>query len=140
MKIYLLPFLFLLCTFQGGCSNADKGIKIEGQNEKYPLYTTVPQQHQDELKQAFNFEHFNKSKVLEFRKSLLPLAQHNDAMAAFMLAQCYDLFPMETLKVKKELIEKAADERWLLAFEHDTDSRMGYVTLKDGRPAFEKVL
>ncbi len=52
----------------------------------------------------------------------------------------YDLFPAETLRIKKELIAKAAAERWLVVFEHDPESRMGYVALKDGKPVFEKVL
>ncbi|MBI5643279.1 MAG: MBL fold metallo-hydrolase [Deltaproteobacteria bacterium] len=49
----------------------------------------------------------------------------------------YDLFPLETLRLKKELITRAALERWLLIFEHDASIRAGYVKLKEGNPEFE---
>lgn len=52
----------------------------------------------------------------------------------------YDLFPLETLKVKKEIIEKAAAERWLLVFFHEPRHAMGYVSIADGEPVFEKIL
>lgn len=52
----------------------------------------------------------------------------------------YDLYPMDTLKAKKELIGQAAEKRELLVFEHDPISTMGYVSLKDGAPVFEKIL
>ena len=52
----------------------------------------------------------------------------------------YDLFPLDTLKAKKEILSQAVSERWLLIFEHDPDAKMGYVTMKQGTPVFEKVL
>jgi glyoxylase-like metal-dependent hydrolase (beta-lactamase superfamily II) len=52
----------------------------------------------------------------------------------------YDLFPLDTLKAKKEILSQAASEKWLLIFEHDPDARMGYVTMKQGSPIFEKIL
>ncbi|MCC6502973.1 MAG: MBL fold metallo-hydrolase [Deltaproteobacteria bacterium] len=52
----------------------------------------------------------------------------------------YDLFPLETLKAKKEILSQAAAEKWLLIFEHDPDAKMGYVTLKHESPVFEKAL
>ena len=52
----------------------------------------------------------------------------------------YDLFPLETLKAKKEILSQAASEKWLLIFEHDPDAKMGFVTMRQGTPIFEKVL
>ena len=52
----------------------------------------------------------------------------------------YDLFPLETLKAKKEILSQAASEKWLLIFEHDPDAKMGFVTMRQGSPIFEKVL
>ncbi|MBI5826899.1 MAG: MBL fold metallo-hydrolase [Deltaproteobacteria bacterium] len=51
----------------------------------------------------------------------------------------YDLFPLETLKAKKEIIEEAARERRLLVFSHDPCHAMGYVSIADGEPVFEKI-
>lgn len=33
----------------------------------------------------------------------------------------YDMFPMKTLKEKKEILETALDENWILFFEHDPE-------------------
>lgn len=51
----------------------------------------------------------------------------------------YDLFPLETLKAKKEILVRAAKERWLLVFVHDPASTMGFVRIKESGPVFEKV-
>lgn len=40
----------------------------------------------------------------------------------------YDLYPQETLRVKKELLSRAVKERWLCVWEHDPDVAMGFVT------------
>ena len=51
----------------------------------------------------------------------------------------YDLFPLDTLKAKKEILTQAAHDRWLLIFEHDPVATMGYIRFIDGNPEFEKV-
>lgn len=51
----------------------------------------------------------------------------------------YDLFPLETLEAKKNIIQKAAEENWLLVFEHDPKVRMGYVRMEDGKPVLKEV-
>lgn len=51
----------------------------------------------------------------------------------------YDLFPLETLKAKKEILQRAAKERWLLVFAHDPASTMGFVRTREGGAVFEKV-
>ena len=52
----------------------------------------------------------------------------------------YDLFPLETLRIKKEIVEKAAAGGWLLFFFHDPQVKAGHVRLEDGGPVVEKVL
>lgn len=51
----------------------------------------------------------------------------------------YDLFPMDTLKVKKELLKRASDEGWLLIFCHDPETGAGYLRMKGGEQVFKKV-
>lgn len=52
----------------------------------------------------------------------------------------YDLFPLDTLKAKKEILTQAALDRWLLIFEHDPYAKMGYIKMNDSEPEFEKVI
>jgi hypothetical protein len=43
----------------------------------------------------------------------------------------YDLNPLETLKLKKEVLTQAAKERWTLFFEHDLFIQSGTVIYQD---------
>ena len=45
----------------------------------------------------------------------------------------YDLYPIETLEKKRELLPKAISENWLLVFEHDPKITMGYLEEKEGK-------
>lgn len=51
----------------------------------------------------------------------------------------YDLFPMETLKIKKELLKRASDEGWLLVFCHDPETGAGYLRIKGEDQVFTKL-
>lgn len=51
----------------------------------------------------------------------------------------YDLFPLDTLRAKKEILERASRERCLLVFGHDPAAAMGFVRIEEGGPVFEKV-
>ncbi|GAC1516705.1 MAG: MBL fold metallo-hydrolase [Gemmatimonadaceae bacterium] len=44
----------------------------------------------------------------------------------------YDVEPLRTLESKRAILRRAAEERWLLVFEHDPDVAWGYVR-HDGR-------
>ncbi len=46
-----------------------------------------------------------------------------------------DLFPRETMKVKRELVPKFASEGTLIAFDHDVQIKIGRLEEKDGRLA-----
>lgn len=43
----------------------------------------------------------------------------------------YDLYPLETLRMKDELLSRAFSDNWLLIFEHDPEIAAGYLK-KDG--------
>ncbi len=51
----------------------------------------------------------------------------------------YDLFPLDTLQAKKDMIRQAAAEGWLCIFVHDPKFTMGYVRMEAGKPVFEPV-
>lgn len=78
----------------------------------------------------------SKGQTAVYLSDIIPTVTH----LKYPYIMGYDLFPLETLKIKKELIEQAARERWLLIFEHDPSSKMGYVSIKDSNPVFEKVI
>jgi glyoxylase-like metal-dependent hydrolase (beta-lactamase superfamily II) len=48
---------------------------------------------------------------------LIPLASHINL--PYIMA--YDHFPLKTLEEKKQMLARAADERWILFFEHDPE-------------------
>ena len=52
----------------------------------------------------------------------------------------YDLFPMETLQVKKRFIREAIDREYLIFFEHDPYVAAGYIRERDGKRYVEQVL
>ncbi len=49
----------------------------------------------------------------------------------------YDLFPLDIIKKKKEILGRALKERWLLIFEHDPKYPFGYLEERDGKPVFK---
>ncbi|HEV8398079.1 MAG TPA: methylmalonyl-CoA epimerase [Vicinamibacterales bacterium] len=52
----------------------------------------------------------------------------------------YDLFPMETLAVKKRFIREAIDREYLIFFEHDPLVAAGIIRERDGKRWVEQVL
>lgn len=49
-----------------------------------------------------------------------------------------DLYPMDTLETKRELLPRAAAEEWLVAFTHDAP-RFGHIRARDGAYVFEEL-
>jgi methylmalonyl-CoA epimerase len=71
-----------------------------------------------------------------FAADLIPMTAH--VHDAWIMG--YDLFPMETLAVKKRLIRDAIDRGYLIFFEHDPIVTAGYIKEKDGKRYVEQVL
>lgn len=51
----------------------------------------------------------------------------------------YDQFPEETLVQKREIIDKAVKEGWLLVFAYGSNHKAGYVEKRDGHISFKPV-
>ena len=48
--------------------------------------------------------------------------------------QAYDLFPLDVMSKKRELLARAVQEQWLVLFDHEPEHPVGYVTQReDGR-------
>ncbi len=67
--------------------------------------------------------------VALFLADLVPMVSH----LHLPYIQSYDLYPLETLEVKRKLLGQAMDERWLLIFQHDPGVEAGYVIKTDGK-------
>jgi len=50
----------------------------------------------------------------------------------------YDLYPLDTIRMKKKLLPRALDEKWLLCFEHDPEIGMGYLAKCDDKLVIEE--
>jgi len=70
-----------------------------------------------------------------YLSDIVPTAAH----LKYPFIMGYDLYPLDTLKAKKEILALAAKERWLLVFAHDPSATMGYVSMAEGKPVFEKL-
>lgn len=68
-----------------------------------------------------------------FAADLLPTTAHVDA--AWIMG--YDLYPVETLTVKRQLVRQAIDGDWIVIFEHDPQVAAGRIRERNGRPVVE---
>lgn len=68
-----------------------------------------------------------KEGTIFFCGDTIPTASH--IPEAWVMA--YDLFPMTTIAEKKKILQKAADEKWILAWVHDPFRAASYVR-RDG--------
>ncbi len=65
------------------------------------------------------------STTLLYCADLIPLRSH--VQLPWIMG--YDLRPLVTLEEKRTLLKRAAEERWVLFFEHDPDIEAAYITL-----------
>lgn len=71
---------------------------------------------------------YNNTKIL-FCADLLPSVAH----ISLPWVMAYDMRPLDTLNEKKHILEKAAEENWVLFFEHDPKVECCTVQNIDGR-------
>ncbi len=58
-----------------------------------------------------------------FMGDLIPTRSH----LPYAWVMAYDLFPLETLEYKKEILKKVVTEKWLVLWDHDPKVPAGYV-------------
>ncbi len=51
----------------------------------------------------------------------------------------YDLFPIDVIEKKREILGRVIKERWLLIFEHDSENPCGYLIEQEGKQVLKKV-
>jgi len=65
----------------------------------------------------------SEGKVAFYLGDLIPTVSH----LPLPYIMGYDLYPLQTLETKRNVLDRAFQEKWLLVFEHDPRVQMGYV-------------
>lgn len=86
---------------------------VDGMTEIYPGVTLIPTDGHTMGHQVVLVETGQRS--LLYCGDLIPLASHVNL--PYIMA--YDHFPLKTLEEKTQMLGRAADEGWILFFEHD---------------------
>lgn len=71
--------------------------------------------------------------TLFFCADLMPMTSH----VALPWIMAYDLRPLTTLEEKRSALRRAAEENWILFFEHDPKTAAGRVRMTDGGVVFD---
>jgi glyoxylase-like metal-dependent hydrolase (beta-lactamase superfamily II) len=77
----------------------------------------------------------SEGRTAVFAADLLPTVAHVDT--PWIMA--YDLYPMDTLRYKKQFVREAIDREYVIFFEHDPQIAAGIIREKDGRRFVEPV-
>lgn len=86
---------------------------VDGEVELYPGVTLIPTEGHTPGHQVVLIG--GGAETLLYCGDLIPLASHVN----LPYIMSYDHYPLETLEEKKRLLGRAADEGWILFFEHD---------------------
>ncbi|MFO0732068.1 MAG: MBL fold metallo-hydrolase [Nitrospiraceae bacterium] len=107
---------------------------LDGDTEIAPGITAVVTAGHTRYHQGVRIE--SQGQVAFFLGDLIPTASH----LPLPYIMGYDLFPIQTLEAKRRLLDRAAEERWLLLFEHDPQIQAGLVMKDhDGKYLLQKV-
>jgi glyoxylase-like metal-dependent hydrolase (beta-lactamase superfamily II) len=74
-------------------------------------------------------------KIAVYWGDLIPTATHLNV--PYVMG--YDLFPLTTMEWKEKLLQKAAEEKWLMMFEHDPKHSFGYLKQEQNKWVCEPV-
>lgn len=85
-----------------------------------------------EYHQCVRIESGGKAAI--FLADLIPTVSH----LPYPYIAGIDLYPLETLEKKKELLQQAFKEQWLLIFQHDPKVGMGYLKSLGKKPLIEE--
>jgi glyoxylase-like metal-dependent hydrolase (beta-lactamase superfamily II) len=88
---------------------------VDGEEEIYPGVTLIPTDGHTPGHQVVLID--GGAGALLYCGDLIPLASHIN----LPYIMSYDHHPLETLEEKKRLLGRAADEGWILFFEHDPE-------------------
>jgi glyoxylase-like metal-dependent hydrolase (beta-lactamase superfamily II) len=107
---------------------------VEGETEIVPGVRVFPVRGHNDHTQLVSVESGGECAV--YFADVLPTTRH--LRPAWLMG--YDLYPVELLERKKELLARAVDEGWICVFEHDHETPLARITRDErGLPAAEPV-
>ena len=98
---------------------------LEGETEIADGVTLLPTEGHTPGHQSVLIE--GEDREIFYAGDLLPTSRH--VPLPYIMA--YDLFPVTTLKVKKDILLRAVNRKWLIVFEHDYDAPLGEVEIDE---------
>lgn len=104
---------------------------IEGDREVYDGISVIVTGGHQKWHQAVLFESRGRRAI--FLGDIVPTAAHVNP--PWIMA--YDHYPLDTLRAKKDLLGRAADERWLVILEHEPQTPAGRVARDGAKFRFE---
>ncbi len=104
---------------------------INGDTEILPGIKTIITNGHTKNHQSVLIESCEKKAI--YLGDLIPTTSH----IKIPYVMGYDLYPLEIIEKKKEVLSKALKEHWLLIFEHDPRIGMGYLEKKGDKITFQ---
>lgn len=98
---------------------------IDGDAELVPGVSVVVTPGHTPHHQSVKVE--SEGRVVFFLGDLIPTVAH----LPLPYIMGYDVLPLQTLETKRQVLQRAVEERWLLVFEHDPHVQMGYIRKDD---------
>ncbi len=98
---------------------------LEGETEIADGIILVPTEGHTPGHQSVLIE--GEERKIFYAGDLLPTSRH----VPLPYIMSYDLYPMTTLKVKKDILLRAMNEKWIVVFEHDYDSPLGEIEIDE---------
>ena len=115
-------------------ADAHQWALLQGETELLPGVTAVVTPGHTDSHQSVKVE--SEGHVAFFLGDLIPTVSH----LPLPYIMGYDLNPLQTLDSKRQVLERACEEEWLLIFEHDPLIQAGYVRKNvDGKYVFREV-
>lgn len=103
-------------------------ILIDGENEILPGIKAIVTNGHTRGHQSVLIESGDKKAI--YLGDLIPTTSH--IKIPYIMG--YDLYPLDIVEKKKEILKQAMDEHWLLIFEHDPKIPFAYLVEEEGRP------
>ncbi|MDO8446030.1 MAG: MBL fold metallo-hydrolase [Deltaproteobacteria bacterium] len=100
---------------------------LDGNIELFPGVTVVMTPGHNRGHQSVKIE--SEGKTAFFLGDMIPTAAH--IPLSYIMG--YDLYPLELLEVKRKILREALEGDWLMIFEHDPETRMGYLKEANGK-------
>ncbi len=106
---------------------------VDGDNEVLPGISVVVTNGHTRGHQSVIIESMGNKAI--YFGDLIPTSSH----VKIPYIMSYDLFPINVVEKKREILSQATKERWLLIFEHDPENPFAYLIEMEGKQVLKKL-